>query len=116
MSLLIIKPLISVCSVIIGNVSILGMGVFLRNISFHGVLLDAVFEPGNPDWQKVHCLVSNGIRDGTVTPLQTKVFDPDNIEAAFRFTAQGKHVGKVLIKVNSWICWLIDIDKCKKRS
>ena len=76
-----------------------GMAVFLRNISFHGILLDALFEPGNPDWQSVHDLVSNGIRDGTVKPLMTTVFERDDIEAAFRFMAHGKHIGKVLIKV-----------------
>jgi len=75
------------------------MAVFLRNISFHGILLDALFEPGNPDWQTVHDLVSNGIRDGTVKPLQATVFDRDGVEAAFRFMTQGKHVGKVLIQV-----------------
>jgi len=73
--------------------------VFLRNISFHGILLDALFEPGNPDWQTVRDLVSSGIRDGTVKPLPTTVFDRDDIDAAFRFMAQGKHVGKILIEV-----------------
>ena len=76
-----------------------GTAVFLRNISFHGILLDALLDPGNPDWQTVHDLVSSGIRDGVVKPLQTTVFDVDNVEAAFRFMAQGKHIGKVLIKV-----------------
>ena len=27
------------------------------------------------------------------------MFDADDVEAAFRFMAQGKHIGKVLIKV-----------------
>jgi len=75
------------------------MAVFLRNISFHGILLDTLFEPGTPDWQIVHDLVSRGIRDGTVKPLQTTVFDVDHTEDAFRFMAHGKHIGKVLIKV-----------------
>jgi len=75
------------------------MSVFLRNISFHGILLDALFEPGNPDWQTVRDLVSSGIRDGTVKPLQTTVFERDEVEAAFRFMAQGMHIGKIVIKV-----------------
>ena len=74
------------------NVYCLGMAVFLRNISFHGILLDALFEPGNADWQTVHSLVSNGIHDGTVKPLPMTVFERDDTEAAFRFMAQGKHV------------------------
>ena len=30
-----------------------GLAVFLRNISFHGILLDALFESGNRDWEEV---------------------------------------------------------------
>jgi len=83
-----------VCLVVVA-----GMAVFLRNISFHGILLDALFEPGNPDWTTVHGLVSSGIVDGTVKPLQSTVFERGDIEAAFRFMALGKHVGKVLVQV-----------------
>jgi fatty acid synthase len=31
--------------------------------------------------------------------LKATVFDRDSVEDAFRFMAQGKHIGKVLIKV-----------------
>lgn len=75
------------------------MAIFLRNVTFHGILLDALFEPGNPDWQTVYDLVSDGIRTGVIQPLQTSVYDRDDIEGAFRFMAQGKHIGKVVIKV-----------------
>ena len=75
------------------------MTVFLRNISFHGIMLDALFKPGTPDWPTVYDLVAEGIRDGVVRPLQTTVFERDDIESAFRYMAQGKHIGKVLIKV-----------------
>ena len=88
------------CIAVTASFALLGMAAFLRNISFHGILLDALFEPGSSDWQAVYSLVSNGIRDGTVRPLETTVFERDDIETAFRFMAQGKHIGKVLIKVN----------------
>ena len=77
------------------------MAVFLRNIAFHGILLDALFEPGNPDWKVVYELVTEGMKSGVVRPLQTTVFQRDDVESAFRFMAQGRHVGKVLIKVSS---------------
>ena len=32
-------------------------------------------------------------------PLKTTTFDKDDIEGAFRFMAQGKHVGKVVVRV-----------------
>ena len=79
-----------------------GMALFLRNVTFHGILLDALFEEGNSDWGTVAALLSEGIAEGAVQPLKTTVFDRDDVEEAFRFMAQGKHIGKVLIKV----CWL----------
>ena len=75
------------------------MAVFLKNISFHGILLDALFEDGNSEWNTVSQLFSQGIRDGVVRPLNTTVFDKEDLESAFRFMAQGKHIGKVMLKV-----------------
>lgn len=83
----------------LSNDTPLGMSVFLKNVSFHGILLDALFEEGNTDWDVIAKLLSQGIKDGAVRPLSTSVFDKDDVEAAFRFMAQGKHIGKVLIKV-----------------
>ena len=80
-----------------------GMAVFLKNISFHGILLDALFEPGNSDWEHVSELLAEGIKAGAVRPLNTTVFDKGDVEGAFRFMAQGKHIGKVLVKV-SFVC------------
>ncbi|KAJ8319449.1 hypothetical protein KUTeg_004540 [Tegillarca granosa] len=76
-----------------------GMSIFLKNISFHGILLDALFEDGNRDWEEVSALLCGGIKSGAVRPLKTTVFSKDQLENAFRFMAQGKHIGKVLIQV-----------------
>jgi hypothetical protein len=75
------------------------MSIFLKNISFHGILLDALFDEKNADWQEVSRLLDEGIRSGAVRPLNSSVFEKDHLEEAFRFMAQGKHIGKVLIKV-----------------
>ncbi|KAM6049680.1 fatty acid synthase isoform 2-T2 [Theristicus caerulescens] len=83
----------------LSNNSSLGMAFFLKNVAFHGVLLDAVFEDGNQDWELVSDLLKKGIKDGVVKPLRSTVFDKEEVEAAFRFMAQGKHIGKVMIKV-----------------
>ncbi|XP_010131413.1 PREDICTED: fatty acid synthase, partial [Buceros rhinoceros silvestris] len=83
----------------LSNNSQLGMALFLKNVAFHGILLDAVFEDGNEEWEIVSKLLQKGIKDGVVKPLRTTVFNKDEIEAAFRFMAQGKHIGKVMIKV-----------------
>ena len=54
----------------------------------------------NPDWPTVAKLLQDGIASGVVTPLKTTVFEREQVETAFRFMAQGKHIGKVLIKVS----------------
>lgn len=76
-----------------------GMGVFLRNVSFHGILLDSLFEGENPHWFTVRQLLDEGIRSGVVQPLSFTSFDKYEVEQAFRFMSSGKHIGKVLIEV-----------------
>uniref|UniRef100_UPI00398F77C5 fatty acid synthase n=1 Tax=Pristiophorus japonicus TaxID=55135 RepID=UPI00398F77C5 len=83
----------------LSNNNPLGMAVFLKNIAFHGILLDALFEEGNSEWEEVSKLLKDGIHSGVVKPLKTTVFERDDVEAAFRFMAQGKHIGKVVLKV-----------------
>ena len=48
----------------LSNNSPLGMAVFLKNVSFHGILLDAIFEEGNREWKDVAELVTKGIQSG----------------------------------------------------
>lgn len=39
------------------------------------------------------------IKRGIVKPLDSTVFTADKIEDAFRYMANGKHIGKILIKM-----------------
>jgi fatty acid synthase, animal type len=78
----------------------LGMSIFLKNTTFHGILLDSLFEHVDDDWQRVHQLVEQGINNGIVQPLHSTVYQANEIEQAFRFMSQGKHMGKVVLKVN----------------
>ncbi|XP_066991032.2 fatty acid synthase [Anabrus simplex] len=79
-----------------------GMGVFLKNASFHGVCLDQVLLADNhPDRDQVMSLLQTGIADGVVRPLPRTVFPRDEAEQAFRFMAGGQHIGKVLLQVLS---------------
>nr|XP_045015104.1 fatty acid synthase-like isoform X2 [Jaculus jaculus]XP_045015105.1 fatty acid synthase-like isoform X2 [Jaculus jaculus] len=77
----------------------LGMGIFLKNVTFHGILLDTLFKHGDADWQEVSALLKAGIREGVVQPLKCTVFPKAQVEDAFRYMAQGKHIGKVLVQV-----------------
>uniref|UniRef100_A0AAY5EZH5 Fatty acid synthase n=1 Tax=Electrophorus electricus TaxID=8005 RepID=A0AAY5EZH5_ELEEL len=85
----------------LSNNTPLGMALFLKNVAFHGILLDALFEEGNREWEEVSELLKKGIADGVVQPLRTTVFKRDRVEDAFRYMAQGKHIGKVLLQVRT---------------
>ncbi|KAF7386952.1 hypothetical protein HZH66_011404 [Vespula vulgaris] len=83
----------------LSNNSLLGMSIFLKNTSFHGILLDALFETDCPEKREVVRLVNEGIKSGAVKPLPSTVFSEQQIEQGFRFMATGKHIGKVLLKI-----------------
>ncbi|XP_062142807.1 fatty acid synthase [Drosophila sulfurigaster albostrigata] len=85
----------------LSNNSPLGMSVFLKNTSFHGILLDSVMD-GDEEIQKhIVSLVEKGIQNGAVLPLPITLFTDQEIEKAFRFMASGKHIGKVVVKIRN---------------
>ncbi|KAH6942266.1 hypothetical protein HPB50_002653 [Hyalomma asiaticum] len=82
--------------------STLGMSVFLKNIAFHGILLDALFGDDPfvaADKRRVAELVREGIASGAVRPLDAIKFTRSQAEEAFRFMASGKHMGKVVLQI-----------------
>ncbi|XP_045464695.1 fatty acid synthase-like [Harmonia axyridis] len=98
----------------LSNNSRLGLNVFLKNISFHGILVDALFEPKMRHViRKLVKLVAEGIENGAVQPLPATVFNEDQIEEAFRYMAAGKHIGKVVIKIREEEAQKIVIPKPK---
>ncbi|XP_045766807.1 fatty acid synthase [Maniola jurtina] len=85
----------------LSNNTALGMAVFLKNTTFHGILLDALFDADGECEEKaavVRC-VTEGIASGAVRPLPATVYSDQQLEQAFRFMATGKHIGKVLLRV-----------------
>ncbi|XP_044734385.1 fatty acid synthase-like [Chrysoperla carnea] len=77
----------------------LGMGVFMRGASFHGIMLDNTMEASAEEKEVIRSMISKGIQDGAIKPLPRTVFDIENLEAPFRYLSAGKHIGKVLIKI-----------------
>ena len=75
------------------------MNVFLKNITFHGIVAEKLMDPTHHDWPCVHQLLQQGIIQGVVHPLDIYMYPRDNIEKAFRFMAEGKHIGKIIIQV-----------------
>ena len=51
----------------LSNNNPLGMALFLKNVAFHGILLDAIFENDNLEWMQVSQLLTDGIKSGKVT-------------------------------------------------
>jgi len=75
------------------------MEVFLKEISFHGVMLDTFFDSPKEWKQQLQRQVQEGIDSGAIKPLVRTVFESDSVEQAFRYMGAGKHIGKVLIKI-----------------
>jgi fatty acid synthase len=65
------------------------MEIFLKETSFHGVMLDKMFA-GSCEWKKkLHVIVSEGIAAGVVRPLSRTVFADTEVEQAFRYSCDG---------------------------
>lgn len=78
--------------------SYLGMSLFLKNVTFHGILLDAIMDRGigrQEDWKECARLMEKGIAEGIVRPLSYSTYAADKAEDAFRCMSAGKHIGKV---------------------
>ncbi|XP_046739713.1 fatty acid synthase-like [Diprion similis] len=79
----------------------LGMEAFLKGISFHGILLDNLFNGFIEEKKIIWAMLTEGIKIGAVKPLVRTVFPMDQVEAALRYMAGGKHIGKVIIKIRN---------------
>ncbi|XP_018363681.1 PREDICTED: fatty acid synthase-like [Trachymyrmex cornetzi] len=80
----------------------LGMSAFQKGISFHGVRLEnMMIKNRDCKWKHLlYTLVKNGLSDGTIKPIQAKIFPKTNVEEAFRYMASGKHMGKIIINIH----------------
>lgn len=77
------------------------MELFLKDISFHGVMLDTLFGSSVNIKHALQLLIQDHINLGAIKPLVRTVFECDQIEQGFRYMAVGKHIGKVLIRLRS---------------
>ncbi|XP_048505770.1 fatty acid synthase-like [Athalia rosae] len=77
----------------------LGLEAFTKSISFYGILLDNLFTGDSDRKTDLVALFTEGLKNGTVQPLDRTVFPMEQIDAAFRYMATGKHIGKVILKI-----------------
>lgn len=83
----------------------LGMSVFLKGVTFHGILLELLLGDDAfavAELRRVMELLRSGIASGTVQPLDVIQYPIDQAEEAFRFMASGKHMGKIVLEVSSF--------------
>lgn len=83
----------------LSNDTKIGLGVFLKEMSFRSVLVDNLFLQAPEETRYIHCLIERDLETGIIQPLKSTVFQVDEIEKAYRFLSTGQHVGKVLVQV-----------------
>jgi acyl transferase domain-containing protein/acyl carrier protein len=75
----------------------LPMETFNRNVSFSAIDLDRIFQDRVRLAQHLFETTSRGFEEGHFRALPTTVFPAAEAENAFRYMAQSKHIGKVVI-------------------
>ena len=75
----------------------LDMSVFQKGISFHGIILENSFTDDRKYKSLLCKMVTDGLENGTIKPIQVKIFPKTDVGEAFRYMASGKHIGKVCL-------------------
>jgi len=70
-----------------------------RNASFHVVAMDAVFAGDESLTREMLTEISGLVGQGILHPLPFRAFPANNVGAAFRLMATGKHIGKVVVSL-----------------
>lgn len=76
----------------------LGLRPFVRNIAYYGVDLDELLAHDRPLVEMMMETISKQFADGTLKPLPYRVFDGEDVGAAFRLMQASEHVGKIVVR------------------
>lgn len=76
----------------------LDLGIFEKEIIFRSIFADRLYY-SQKECEIIHETIQKDIENGLIQPLNSTVFQVDEMEKAFRYLSTGKHVGKVLIQV-----------------
>ncbi|CAL7939125.1 unnamed protein product [Xylocopa violacea] len=77
----------------------IGLEIFLKEISFHGIMMDSFISNHNELQIELHHFLAGHLNSKVIKPLIRKCFEKNQLEEAFRYMAAGKHIGKILIKI-----------------
>ncbi|XP_011868859.1 PREDICTED: fatty acid synthase-like [Vollenhovia emeryi] len=73
----------------------LDTSVFYKGINFHSILLDNFLFKCPKTVIRLQEAITDYLEKGIIKPLSRKIFKRNEVEAAFRYMASGKHIGKV---------------------
>jgi hypothetical protein len=73
------------------------MKVFLKETSFHRVMIDRVFTACAELKKQLHDIMTEGIFSGVVRPLQRVVFADNEVEQAFRYSCHDRELLRTLL-------------------
>ena len=68
-----------------------------NNASFHVVAMDAVFAGDESLTREMLAQIARLVEERALRPLPFRAFPANNVDAAFRLMAAGKHIGKVIV-------------------
>ncbi len=68
-----------------------------RNASFHVVAMDAIFTGDEEQTRRLLEKITDLVAQDALHPLQFRSFPACRVDVAFRWMAQGKHTGKVVV-------------------
>ncbi|XP_070505894.1 fatty acid synthase-like isoform X2 [Chironomus tepperi] len=74
------------------------MRYLAKRITMKAVIFDDLADDSE-EMKFIYNRVEEDLKAGIIKPLSTTIFEAHQIEEAFRFMANGKHIGKVLLKV-----------------
>ncbi len=78
----------------------IGLKVFRHNISYHAVDLAAMMEQRPEYVSGLMQVLMERVETGELRPLPTKTFSASEPGSPFHFMAQGKHVGKIVVRMD----------------
>ncbi|KAJ3652400.1 hypothetical protein Zmor_018369 [Zophobas morio] len=85
----------------LANDSTLNLLFMEKEASFHGILVDKLFDNAPKIISKVIKYMLEGIKVGFVKPLPRILFNASEVEDSYRYMMTGKHIGRILIKLRS---------------
>jgi hypothetical protein len=71
------------------------MKMFLKDRSFHGVMLDRVINSSPELVKNLHNIMTEGILSGFVRPLNRTVFPDVEVEQALRYTCHYRDIKRM---------------------